>query len=91
MPQPHRDKSYGDQFRELHKAFEEWWSNNAEGPLPILAGVTHWGSSVDDWKPVEKDGVYYEAYKKGHRAPRDKYGRIVDVPGPLLEKFADLI
>ena len=90
VPQLDREKSYGEQYRELHKAFEDWWSKNAEGPLPVLVGVTHWGSSVDDWEPVKKDAVYYEAYKKGHRAPRDEYGRIVDVPGPLLEKFADI-
>ena len=90
VPQLDREKSYGEQYRELHKAFEDWWSKNAEGPLPVLVGVTHWGSSVDDWEPVKKDAVYYEAYKKGHRAPRDGYGRIVDVPGPLLEKFADI-
>ena len=90
VPQPDREKSYGQQYRELRKAFEDWWSSKGEGPLPVLVGVTHWGSSVDDWEPVKKDAVYYEAYKKGHRAPRDEYGRIVDVPGPLLEKFADI-
>ena len=90
VPQLDREKSYGDQYRELRKAFEDWWSRNAEGPLPVLVGVTHWGSSVDDWEPVKKDAVYYEAYKKGYRAPRDEHGRIVDVPGPLLEKFADI-
>ena len=91
VPQPDREKSYGYQFRELHKAFEDWWSKNSKGPLPILVGVTHWGTSVDDWEPVKKDAVYHEAYKKGHRAPRDEYGRIIDMPGPLLEKFSDIL
>lgn len=46
---------------------------------------------MDDWEPVQKDAVYYEAYKKGHRAPRDDFGRTIDVPGPLLEKAADIL
>ena len=89
---PHTDgeKSYGYQFRELHKAFEDWWSKNSKGSLPILVGVTHWGSSVNDWEPVKKDAVYYEAYKKGHRALRHESGRIIDMPGPLLEKFSNI-
>lgn len=90
VPQPNREKSYGYQYRELHAAFEDWWSKNSQSPLPILVGVAHWGSSVDDWEPVEKDAIYYEAYKKGHRAPRDEYGELIDMPGPLLEKFADM-
>ena len=90
VPQPNREKSYAYQYRELHAAFEDWWSKNSQSPLPILVGVAHWGSSLDDWEPVEKDAVYYEAYKKGHRAPRDEYGELIDMPGPLLEKFADM-
>lgn len=90
VPQPDREKSYGQQYRELHAAFKDWWSQNSQDPLPILVGVAHWGSSVDEWERVEKDAVYYEAYKKGHRAPRDEYGALIDVPGPLLEKFADM-
>ena len=90
VPQPDRGMSYGDQYRELHKAFKEWWNENAEGPMPILVRVRHWGEAVDQWEAVEKNAVYYEAYKRGHRAPRDEYGRMVHVPGPLLEKFGDI-
>ena len=95
VPQPDRQASYGQQFRELHGAFESWCrrrsSEIAEAEdLPVLVGVTHWGDSICEWEPVRKDGVYYEAYKKGHRAPRDEDGRIVDVPGPLLEKWGDV-
>lgn len=90
VPQPPRENSYGAQFRELHEAFEGWWGRNRNGEeMPVLAGVERWGSSVGEWEAVRKDAVYYEAFKKGHRAPRDRWGRLLDVPGPLLERFAD--
>ena len=64
MPQPDRKKSYGQQYTGLHKAFEDRRSRIAEGTLPVLAGVMQWGFSVDDWKTVQNDAVYYEAYRK---------------------------
>lgn len=39
------------------------------------------------WGAVEKSSVYYEVYEKGHRAPNDEYGRVVQVLGPLMEIF----
>ncbi|KAM0804763.1 hypothetical protein BDR22DRAFT_547484 [Usnea florida] len=90
VPQPPRANSYGAQFRELHQAFASWWGENRSGEeLPVLAGVEHWGNGVGEWEAVRKDAVYYEAFKKGHRAPRDRWGMLMDVPGPLLEKFSD--
>ena len=64
VPQLDREKSYGRQYKELHKAFEDRRSRIAEGTLPVLAGLMQWGFSVDDWKTVQKDAVYYEAYRK---------------------------
>lgn len=64
VPQPDREKSYGQQYKELHKAFEDRRSRISEGTLPVYAGVMQWGFSVDDWKTVQKDPVYYEAYRE---------------------------
>ena len=64
MPKPDLEKSYGQQYKELHKAFEDRRSRIAEGTLPVLAGVMQWGFSVHHWKTVQKDAVYYEAYRK---------------------------
>ena len=76
---PHQ--SYREQFDTIFGAFQDWWRENCSNePLPILAGVMHWGRSVDDWEPPSKDSIYYEAFKKGHRAPRDERGRTLDLP-----------
>lgn len=75
----------------VDQAFKDWWGKTSKDTLPVLVGVTHWGSSVDDWQPIKKDAIYYEAYKKSHRAPHDEFGRIIDVPGPLLERFSDIL
>ena len=84
-PAPRTDaqQSYRAQFDTIFGAFQDWWrEHHSNEPLPILAGVMHWGRSVDDWQPPIKDSVYYEAFKKGHRAQR---GDLPDWPGPRLE------
>lgn len=56
--------------------------------LPESGGVMHWGRSVDDWEAPSKDSIYYEAFRKGHRAPRGADGKIMDlsgVPGSRVE------
>lgn len=75
---PHR--SYRAQFDTIFGAFHDWWrAHRPNEALPILAGVMHWGKSVDDWESPSKDSIYFEAFRKGHRAPPD------DWPGPRLE------
>ena len=84
-PAPRTDpqQSYRAQFDTIFGAFQDWWrEHRSNEPLPILAGVMHWGRSVDDWQPPIKDSIYYEAFKKGHRAQR---GDLPDWPGPRLE------
>ena len=75
---PHR--SYRAQFDTIFGAFQDWWrAHRPNEALPILAGGMHWGKSVDDWEPPSKDSIYFEAFRKGHRALPD------DWPGPRLE------
>ncbi|MCJ1452422.1 hypothetical protein MMC28_002765 [Mycoblastus sanguinarius] len=84
-PKINRMNSYGDQFREIHAVFEEWWEANFLDPLPLLVGLNAWYGSMDNFESPVKDSLYYEAYKLGHRAPRDQYGRIENIYGPFLE------
>ena len=82
-PAPKTDphQSYRKQFHAIFGAFQDWWREICPNePLPILAGVMHWGRSVDDWEPPSKDSIYYEAFRKGLRAPRDERGRILGLP-----------
>ena len=84
-PAPRTDpqESYRAQFDTIFGAFQDWWrEHRSNESLPILAGVMHWGRSVDDWQPPSKDSIYYEAFKNGHWAQR---GDLPDWPGPKLE------
>lgn len=87
-PAPRTDpqQSYRAQFDTIFGAFQDWWrKHRPDDPLPILAGVIHWGRSVDDWEPPSKDSNYFEAFKQGYRAPRGRNGQILDLPGWRLE------
>ncbi len=87
-PAPRTDphQSYRAQFDTIFMAFQNWWTeHHPNEPLPILTGVMHWGRSVDDWEPPSKDSIYYEAFRKGYRAPRAADGGVSVWPGPLLE------
>lgn len=82
-PAPRTDpqQSYRAQFDTIFGAFQDWWrAHRSNEQLPILAGVMHWGRSVDDWELPSKDSMYYEAFKKGRRAPRGENGQILDLP-----------
>ena len=87
-PAPRTDphQSYREQFNTILWAFQVWWGEHRSNErLPILAGVIHLGRSVDDWIPPCKDSIYYEAFRKGQRAPRAADGGFLDFPGPMLE------
>lgn len=88
-PRTDPQESYRAQFDTIFWAFQDWWrEHRLIEPLPILAGVFHWGRSVDDWEAPSKDSMYYEAFRKGHRTPRGGNGKIIDlsgIPGSRLE------
>ena len=87
-PAPKTDphQGYREQFDTIFLAFQQWWrAHRWDEPLPILAGVMHWGRAVDDWEPPSKDSIYYEAFRKGRTALRGENGRFLDLPGPELE------
>ena len=70
-PAPRTDphQSYRTQFDTIFSAFQDWWRRHRSNEaLPILAGVMHFGRSVDDWEAPSKDSIYYEAFSKGHQA-----------------------
>lgn len=82
-PAPRTDpqQSYRAQFDTIFGAFQDWWrANRPNETLPILAGVMHFGRAVDDWESPSKDSIYYEAFERGHQAPRDEKGHIADLP-----------
>ena len=84
-PAPRTDphQSYRAQFDTIFLAFQNWWATNRSNEdLPILSGVMHWGRSIDDWLPPNKDSIYYEAFERGHRAQR---GGPSNDSGPKLE------
>lgn len=69
-PAPRTDphQSYRTQFDTIFSAFQDWWRRHHSNELlPILAGVMHFGRSVDDWVAPSRDSIYYEAFRKGHR------------------------
>ena len=87
-PAPKTDpqQSYRKQFDTVYGAFQDWWrAHRSREPLPILAGVMHWGRSVEDWEPPSKDSIYFEAFKKGHRAPNGQVLDLPDWPGSRYE------
>lgn len=91
-PAPRTDpqQSYCAQFDTVLGAFQDWWrEHHPDESLPILAGVMHWGRSVFDWEPPSKDSIYYEAFKKGHRAPRGDNGQMLDLPDWSGARFED--
>ena len=82
-PRTDAHQSYRAQFGAILGSFENWWTEHRPNePVPILAGVMHFGRSVDDWEPPSKDSIYYEAFKNGYRAQR---GDVSDRSGPGLE------
>ena len=82
-PRTDQHQSYRAQFDTIFLAFQDWWETHRPNEdLPILSGVVHGGRSVDDWIPPSKDSIYYEAFKKGHRAHR---GGPSEWSGPRLE------
>ena len=93
-PAPRTDpcQSYSEQFDTILRAFQKWWRiHHPNKTLPILAGSIHFGRSVDDWEPPVKDSIYYEAFKKGRRAPHGPNGHILSLPnwqGPTLENHS---
>lgn len=79
-PRTDPQQSYRAQFDTIFGAFQYWWrEHRSNEALPTLAGVMHWGRSVKDWEPPSKDSIYYEAFKKGHRARREAKGKMVDL------------
>ena len=82
-PAPRTDpyQSYRAQFDTIFNAFQDWWRRHRSNePLPILAGVMHFGRSVDDFEAPSKDSIYYEAFRKGYRKLPDSW------PGSKLEE-----
>ena len=49
----------------------------------------HFGKSVHDWEAPSKGSIYYEAFRKGRRAPRGENGNIIDLSGTLGSRFED--
>lgn len=48
----------------------------------------HFGKSMREWEAPSKDSIYYEAFRKGRRAPRGENGNTIDLsgtPGSRLE------
>lgn len=91
-PAPKTDPqlSYRAQYDTIFWSFQDWWREHRPvEALPILTGVMHWGRSVFDWEPPSKDSIYYEAFKKGHRAPCGENGQMPDLRDWSGARFED--
>jgi len=89
-PMTDQRQAYDLQWEEIYASFQSSYGTEFEEQWPFLIKLSpsNWNGSVMKWRHV-KDSFYYEAQKLGHRAPRDEYGKLVNVPGPLIEKFSE--
>jgi len=89
-PRTDRNASYMCQWWHIRRDFESYdWSEQADGQAPYFPQLPPWYTTIREWPPHTKDTMYHEAWKRGHRAPRVG-GKLVDLPGDLLERIGKL-
>lgn len=90
-PTTNRNRSYDSQWRSIRASFEEFdWSEEPDGQAPYFPHLPPWYTTIEQWPPHPKDSMYYEAWKRGFRAPRGPHGELIDLPGGFLENIGRL-
>lgn len=88
-PSPDWSQSYNDQFELISGSFEFAWSMCSQKRFdkqPTLFKLPAWSGSVDKWPKPVKDKRYFGPFKYGFWAPIREDGKLVDLPGELLEE-----